>query len=168
MDNLGAKIKTLREERGIEARDLAARIDVSPAYMSMIENNKRIPSDDKLELIANILGIPLPELQNERAINERYENFRVRPDVRRNSRSDIIINTPDYDVYLDVKMRIRNRDIPASVHSNAINVALLQLINDNKEQFYGYIQEEIEKQIDFLRYQHHIYSELRKEHDDDK
>jgi transcriptional regulator with XRE-family HTH domain/Zn-dependent peptidase ImmA (M78 family) len=58
---LGAKIKKLRKDNGLTLDDLSVRcihVDAQSApsvsYLSMIENGKRIPSEDMLEVIASV------------------------------------------------------------------------------------------------------------------
>ena len=58
---LGTKIRKLRKDNGLTLDDLSVRCihkdaDAAPSvsYLSMIENGKRIPSEDMLEVIASI------------------------------------------------------------------------------------------------------------------
>ena len=58
---LGSKIRTIRKSNKLTLEDLSERCSEdnpktapSVSYLSMIENGKRLPSDDVLELIANI------------------------------------------------------------------------------------------------------------------
>ena len=41
MTPLGAKMRTLREERGISLKDMAAALNVSSAYLSALEHGRR-------------------------------------------------------------------------------------------------------------------------------
>ena len=41
MTPLGAKIRQLREERGISLKDMATALNVSSAYLSALEHGKR-------------------------------------------------------------------------------------------------------------------------------
>lgn len=54
----GDRIKQIREQRGMQQTDLAARIDVSKQTLFKYEHNiiTNIPSD-KIELIADVLGV---------------------------------------------------------------------------------------------------------------
>ena len=58
---LGAKIRKLRKDNGLTLDDLSVRcihIDAESApsvsYLSMIENGKRMPSEDMLEVVASV------------------------------------------------------------------------------------------------------------------
>lgn len=66
MNDLGTRIKSIREKRRITKSELARLIDVSPAYITMLENgSKKNPSIDILKKIAKILKVPLSELIND-------------------------------------------------------------------------------------------------------
>lgn len=63
MKNLGTNIKKIRESKNITKSELAKLIDVSPAYITMLENGKKQnPSRIILEKIANALGVSTDEL----------------------------------------------------------------------------------------------------------
>ena len=60
---LGTKLKTLRKRNGLTLDELSARcvqLDPSAAssvsYLSMIENGKRMPSADLLDMLARLFG----------------------------------------------------------------------------------------------------------------
>jgi len=53
---LGSKIKQLRDQSGITSQQLAERSNVSQAYISQIENNRRQPSYNTLQAIAFALN----------------------------------------------------------------------------------------------------------------
>ena len=60
---LGETIKEMREKRNMSKAELARSIEVSPAYITMIENGKKTnPSMDILKKIALVLKIPLYDL----------------------------------------------------------------------------------------------------------
>lgn len=53
---LGSKIKQLRDQSGITSQQLAEMSNVSQAYISQIENNRRQPSYNTLQAIAFALN----------------------------------------------------------------------------------------------------------------
>lgn len=55
---LGKTIKRLRVERGISQRDLAQDADVTPSFLSLLENDHRRPSLMVLRRIAGALDVP--------------------------------------------------------------------------------------------------------------
>ncbi|WP_198299655.1 helix-turn-helix transcriptional regulator [Tumebacillus avium] len=60
--NIGEKIRTYREERGLSQKELAEKADVSPSTISKVEGGVFTPSPDKLQRVADALGIPFHEL----------------------------------------------------------------------------------------------------------
>lgn len=57
--SVGRTIKNLRNAAGLKQKELADRLDISPNYLSLVENNKREPSVSFLRNLANEIGIPL-------------------------------------------------------------------------------------------------------------
>ena len=59
---VGQRIKTAREKKNLTQEDLAARIDISPTHVSVIERGTKIPRLDTFVSIANVLGVSADEL----------------------------------------------------------------------------------------------------------
>ena len=57
--NVGRTIRLARVAAGFKQKDLADRLDVSPNYLSLVENDKREPSLSFLKHFAHEMGIPL-------------------------------------------------------------------------------------------------------------
>lgn len=57
-----SKVRVWREYRGLTAVDLAARVGISPAYLSQIETGARESSLDVMRRIAGILGVTIDDL----------------------------------------------------------------------------------------------------------
>lgn len=58
---IGQAIRAVREQMGLEGKDLAAQLGIHPSYLSRIETNKRNPSPailSSVDLIASEHGIP--------------------------------------------------------------------------------------------------------------
>ena len=73
MNDLGIKIKNIREEKKITKSELARLIDVSPAYITMLENGKKQnPSRAILDKIAEALAAAL-EFYNP---NNKFQEIR--------------------------------------------------------------------------------------------
>jgi transcriptional regulator with XRE-family HTH domain len=62
-DSLGKRIRELRETKDLSLRDLAKKINVSAAFLSDVELERRYPSEDKLLLLATELGVPTEDLR---------------------------------------------------------------------------------------------------------
>lgn len=54
--NLAQQIKDIRTLAGLEQKELAAGIGVTPSYISLIETGKRLPSIPVLQLISTVTG----------------------------------------------------------------------------------------------------------------
>ena len=84
MKTLGERIRELREERDLSLRELAAKIEVSAAFMSDVELGRRHPSDKHMVAVARALGTSLEELQEHD----------TRPPIRELRRATI--SNPEY------------------------------------------------------------------------
>ena len=59
---VGAKIKYLRQKRGLSQEALALSCDMNPAFLGHVERGMRSPTLNTLQLICDGLGITLTEL----------------------------------------------------------------------------------------------------------
>lgn len=59
---VGARLRSLREERGIAQKQLAADIGMEPAALSRVETGKRSMAIGELVLIAERLGVASDDL----------------------------------------------------------------------------------------------------------
>lgn len=66
MDHLGARLKDVRLKAGMTLRELARQADVSPSFISQIENGKSQPSVATLYSFARLLGVTVDELFDTR------------------------------------------------------------------------------------------------------
>lgn len=62
--SLGSRIRALRNSQGLSQAQLADSAGMSPRYLSEIEAGKRNVSFKRLEALAQILSVTLPELLN--------------------------------------------------------------------------------------------------------
>ncbi len=62
MTTLGARIKGLRAERGLQQRQLAEKAELTPSMVSQIESGRLTPSLHTLGRIAAALGVPIATL----------------------------------------------------------------------------------------------------------
>ena len=58
---LGQRIRSERERRDLGLRAFAKMVDVSPSFISQVENGKTRPSVQTLYTIANVLGLTLDD-----------------------------------------------------------------------------------------------------------
>lgn len=61
-EQLGMRIKYLRQKRGMSQLDLSFEANVNKNYICDLENGRRNPSLEILERIADAFGITLEEL----------------------------------------------------------------------------------------------------------
>lgn len=64
LHNLGNRIRTTRQSRGITQEQLAEMVDISTNFMSLIENGRNM-SVETLVKIADALGVTVDYLLNE-------------------------------------------------------------------------------------------------------
>lgn len=58
MENLGGIIRSIRQERGWKVLELAAKVKISPVYMTQIEKHNKLPSPEVFSRIQKELGLP--------------------------------------------------------------------------------------------------------------
>lgn len=62
MNIYGSYLKAVREERGLKASYVAAKLKISPSTYSQIENGRRGLKAERLRAITSMLGITFGEL----------------------------------------------------------------------------------------------------------
>lgn len=100
-DNVvGARLRELRKEHGLAAKDVAARAEVSPAYLSRLENGRISPTVSTLSRIVQAMGESVARVFGEDAMGPvvRKEN---RLPVRNRGVTDYLV-TPTRSGRLEV------------------------------------------------------------------
>ncbi|SRR6266542_5959761 len=59
---LGDYVRQARIAKGHSLRDLAARLDLAPSYLSDIENDRRVPSEEVLKGLSRELALDFDQL----------------------------------------------------------------------------------------------------------
>lgn len=62
MTPLGARVKALRVERGLQQRQLAEKAELTPSMVSQIESGRLTPSLNTLRRLAEALGVTIASL----------------------------------------------------------------------------------------------------------
>jgi transcriptional regulator with XRE-family HTH domain len=62
LTSIGKRIKTMRGNRGLTLKKVAAVVGCTPSYLSMVENDKLDPSTSRLKRIADALGSTIVQL----------------------------------------------------------------------------------------------------------
>ena len=70
-DNIGANVKRLREEYGLSVIQAAEQLGVGRQYWYLIEKGEANLTLEKLERVAEILDVSLPELLGQRTRERR-------------------------------------------------------------------------------------------------
>ena len=80
--NTGSIIKELRKQAKLSQTNLAKACDITQAYLSQIESNKREPHISSLKKICEVLDIPLPvffflTIDEDDVPERKKETFRI-------------------------------------------------------------------------------------------
>ncbi len=59
---LGELLREARTAADLSLRDLAKKLSISPSYISDIENDRRVPSEEVLRDLANTFGLNFDDL----------------------------------------------------------------------------------------------------------
>ena len=116
--NLGVVVRRLRRGQGLTQRDLANKLDISVAYINLIENNRRSITVPILLKVAKLFNIELSELTNDynKQLNSDLmdifsDNIFEEHELKNNDIKDFCVNSPIvgdavrtlYDKYLQNK-----------------------------------------------------------------
>ena len=116
--NLGVVIRRLRRGQSLTQRDLADKLDISVAYINLIENNRRSITVPILLKVAKLFNIELSELTNDynKQLNSDLmdifsDNIFEEHELKNNDIKDFCLNSPIvgdavrtlYDKYLQNK-----------------------------------------------------------------
>lgn len=61
---LGKELRFLRISRGELLKDMACKLSITPAYLSSIENGKRVPSKDMVDKIIELYRLDTDDSEN--------------------------------------------------------------------------------------------------------
>jgi len=61
-ESIGARIKTLREEKGISQMDLAEKCGLAQSHISRLENGAHSPSRKTVQTLAEALGVEVKKI----------------------------------------------------------------------------------------------------------
>ena len=116
--NLGVVVRRLRRGQSLTQRDLANKLDISVAYINLIENNRRSITVPILLKVAKLFNIELSELTNDynKQLNSDLmdifsDNIFEEHELKNNDIKDFCVNSPIvgdavrtlYDKYLQNK-----------------------------------------------------------------
>jgi transcriptional regulator with XRE-family HTH domain len=82
--NIGAKIRELRQKRGLSLSELAERAHISRSYLHQLESGESSPTEEKIRALATALGVLVSELMGEKdeaMIPQSLEEFATRDNI---------------------------------------------------------------------------------------
>lgn len=79
---LGKKLKTLRAEHNLSQPELAEKIGIEQSYLSKLENDKSIPSNEIFNQILRVFKVDLTGFLNDFEQEADLDNLRKIPDVQ--------------------------------------------------------------------------------------
>lgn len=97
---MNLRIKEVCKAKGLTIVELAKRLNMSQSNMSNIANGKVMPSIEKLEQIANVIGVSVSELLGEPKQEADFFGF-----IYRKGRTFTILNRESLDIVVNT---IRN------------------------------------------------------------
>jgi transcriptional regulator with XRE-family HTH domain len=74
MNNIGIRIKKLREERGIKQESIAQQLDITQSAYGRLEKDDSRLTAPKLQIIAEYLNVSVASLFGEKAVHIIHEN----------------------------------------------------------------------------------------------
>ena len=102
-EQVGKRIKELREAQNIKQFELAEKLDIEPTNLSKIENGVYLPREDKLRKIASVLNVEIKDLFDIEHIKNRKELI--------NSISEIINNLNDNELMFYYKVLKSHKEL---------------------------------------------------------
>lgn len=100
-DTLGDQVRRARVAKGLGVRALAADLSVSPSYISDIENDRRVPSEEVLQALSLRLELDFDELM---ALAGRFGDDADRY-MRRTPAAGLLFRRLQQKGYSDAKVR---------------------------------------------------------------
>lgn len=78
----GSFVREYRMSRGLSLRNLAAKLEISPVYMSNIETDRKpAPTQEKLDKLVDILGLGQYEAEQLLDLAAKSKNRQVSADL---------------------------------------------------------------------------------------
>ena len=78
----GSFVREHRMSRGLSLRNLAAKLEISPVYMSNIETDRKpAPTQEKLDKLVDILGLGQYEVEQLLDLAAKSKNRQVSADL---------------------------------------------------------------------------------------
>ena len=79
---IGEAMRLIRIIKGVKAKTMAAQLEISASYLSLIENGKKQPSIDILKKFASVVGVKLSQIM--------YFNKKLTPECENDIKQGMI------------------------------------------------------------------------------
>jgi transcriptional regulator with XRE-family HTH domain len=79
---LGKKLKKLRAEHNLSQPELAEKIGIEQSYLSKLENDKSVPSNEIFNNILQAFGLTLDQFVSEFTQGAELDRLKQIPDVQ--------------------------------------------------------------------------------------
>lgn len=78
---LGEKLKQLRQEKGLSQPELAAEAGIEQSYLSKLENDKSLPSNDIFRKILTAFQLSMADFISDELVQKDIQRLKQIPDV---------------------------------------------------------------------------------------
>lgn len=78
---LGEKLKLLRQEKGLSQPELAEQAGIEQSYLSKLENDKSLPSNEMFRKILTAFQISIADFLNDELVQKDLQRLKQIPDV---------------------------------------------------------------------------------------
>ena len=108
----GSYVREKRMARGLSLRGLAAKLEVSPVYMSNMENDRRpAPTKEKMDRLIEILGLCQADTELLLDLAAKSKTQRVSADLPERTAKEVDATDEEWQEFID---RITQRQKPGN------------------------------------------------------
>lgn len=139
---LNENIKRIREERGMTQKQLADKVGISGAFMSLIEKGTNKPSDENLKKIANALDVPVEILKKPKQIKPSTQLINLLIELTRQGKIKWKSETKDlYDEILSYEDEAYSTIVNGNkyfivIHNVDLNIKDPEYLEEDYEQLF--------------------------------
>lgn len=139
---LNENIKRIREERGMTQKQLADKVGISGAFMSLIEKGTNKPSDENLKKIANALDVPVEILKKPKQIKPSTQLINLLIELTRRGKIKWKSETKDlYDEILSYEDEAYSTIVNGNkyfivIHNVDLNIKDPEYLEEDYEQLF--------------------------------
>ena len=121
MKTLAQVLMEARKEKGIVVRNLAYQSGIDPALISKYEKGVRLPTEENLKAISEVLKLPFDTLRKTWLAEKVYQLLELEIDAK-----EILTLAESRVEYLNSNQALKMRDLSDSVNSKLLQVDVLK------------------------------------------